>query len=113
MANILYNHIFSNSDIEYTDLQDVKETIDNFCNEYDILSDDSKKCDFGNTIKPEITIKLMNMLPNLKNDLLENILFSKIVDDINNISVEDFAYKYNLNLDNDINIVDLINSCHT
>ena len=52
------------------------------------------------------------MTPELKNTMFENILFSKIINDINNDTIENFAINYGLDLDVDTNIIKLIELCY-
>lgn len=108
MEKQLYNHIFCNSDIKYDILGDEKEVLDNFCKIYDILDNKQEVDNIFVNVSPNIIIKLLNMLPKLNNDKFETILINILVYDINNNNIEDFAKKYNLSLDDNINICQII-----
>lgn len=103
-----FDTVFNNSNIKYEDIDNnLKDTINMICNQMI----NKKEINFVG-IPNDVIIKLLNMTPELKNTMFENILFSKIINDINNDTIENFAINYGLDLDVDTNIIKLIELCY-
>lgn len=108
-----YYKIFCDSTINYNDIpSDVKPLINNFCNKYDEIINNKYEMDFAN-IPKNILMNTSNILNKLNNDLFKKIIFSVIINDINNDNIEEFAEKYDLSLDHNTNIIKIINLCYS
>lgn len=120
-----YSIVFKDSKIEYDNfIPNEKKIINKFCRLYK-NKQSNISTNLNNNIDIDIDvdimfkgmsydsiISLLNKTPLLNNETFKNLLYNKIIYDINNDNIELFAKKYNLDLDSNPNVIGIINYCY-